>query len=41
MKEAGELMIKAVELVVKAGAKEAQQLVTAATKIVDKARTGD
>ena len=38
MKEAGELMIKAVELVVKAGAKEAQQLVSSATEIVKKIR---
>lgn len=38
VKHAGELMIKAVELVVAAGAKEAQQLVTTASDIVKKIR---
>jgi hypothetical protein len=41
MKEAGNLMIKAVELVISAGAAEAKQLISTASEIVKKTRTED
>ena len=41
VKEAGSLMLKAVELVISAGAAEAKQLIGTASEIVNKARTED
>ena len=41
MKEAGSLMVKAVELVISAGAAEAKQLISTASEIVKKTRTED
>jgi arginine repressor len=41
VKEAGDLLMQAVELVVKAGAKEAQQLVSTASEVVKKIRSSD
>ena len=41
MKEAGSLMVKAVELVISAGAAEAKQLISTASEIVKKAQGGE
>jgi hypothetical protein len=41
VKQAGDLLIQAVELVVKAGAKEAQQLVGTASEVVKKIRSSE
>ena len=41
VRQAGDLLLQAVELVAKAGAKEAQQLVIAASEVVKKIRSVD
>ena len=41
MKEAGSLMLKAVELVISAGTAEAKQLISTASEIVKKAQGGE